>query len=133
MDPSGTENIFHTNSFCYCFAKLINFNFVTIVYQKSGVYTCHTNISDKMRLAVGVAFYCWIFYDSILKSKFSTTKRSIIFDLGSLVYGKAQLLLPVISISQIYYFRFEYFNILQNLDQIDKNVVRKFEELTSRS
>lgn len=122
MYPSGTENIFYANSFCYCFGKLIDFNFVTIVYQKSGAYRCHTNIWDKMRLATGVAFYCWMFYDSVVKSNFSTTKRSIIFDLGSLVYGKIQLILPAFSISQMYYFRIEYFNILQSLHLIDKKV-----------
>lgn len=126
MDTSETENIFYANNFCYCFAKLINFNFITIVYHKSGVYRCHTNIWDKTRFVVGVVFYCWMFYDSIVKSNFSTTKRSIIFDLGSLVYGKIQLILPAFSISQMYYFRIEYFNILQSLHFIDKKV-RKFE------
>ena len=125
MDTSGTENIFYSNSFCYCFAKLINFNFITIVYHKSGVYRCHTNIWDKTRLLFCVAFYCWMFCDSIVKSNFSITKRSIIFDLGSLVYGKIQLILPAFSISQMYYFRTEYFNILQSLHLIDKKV-RKF-------
>lgn len=115
------ENIFEANKIQYYFGKLIAFHFLTISKINHGKYFAHTTAWDKLGFLIPIIFYIWFFL-KLFQNPLSITNRSIMFDIGVMLNGKLQILHPAISMMQMFYYRMEYFRIIENIHWIDQKV-----------
>lgn len=117
-------NIFEVINFPYKFSKLVNFQFISLEKTKTGKYYSYTSKWDIVRLIIGIVFVIWNFY-YLSNNSFTSTSRSIIFDIGMYMSSKFEIVHPALIMLQTFHYRYEYFHILNGFHYIDEKV-RKF-------
>lgn len=123
MDLTQAENFIQANTVCYLFGKVVNFHYVTIQERKFGEYEARTSIWDILKFIACISIHLWLFLGS-LWDPLVNTNRSLIFDIGNLLIAKIQIIHPVVSMLQMFYFRKEYFKIVHKIYWIDQKVIK---------
>jgi hypothetical protein len=116
------ENIFDAMHYCSVFSKLINFNFVTFIKSKCVKHHQRTSFYDILRLLVGISLTLWL-WSELSNRKLALSSRSIIFEIGKFLGSKLEIVHPSIVTVQLFIYRHEYFNMLNNINWIDQRVI----------
>lgn len=122
MGRFGAENIFEANKMSYYFARLINFESVTIVRSKDSTFKAYTSKLDVTKFIVGV-FICLYCFFEVAMVPIQVESRSIVFELTMSLYGKIQCFTPTITMIWLFFNRHEYFRILKILHWMDIKVI----------
>jgi hypothetical protein len=118
------KNVFESSKFCYVFCKLSNLLFITIKQDARGEYYAVTTRLDKIRFICGILIGIWNYIDNNTKTEAVESNRTIIFGIAMFIYTKYQLFIPLIVTFENFFYRYEYFNIVKNLQWIDRKVIK---------
>lgn len=114
------KNVFESTRFYYLFCKCMCLLFITIGQDASGKYYAVTTKFDKIRLIFGILVGIWNFY--IYLGINVNSSRAIIFEIGMNACTKWQITSPFLIMIGTYFYRFEYFEAIKNLNWIDRKV-----------
>ncbi|KAG5685017.1 hypothetical protein PVAND_014220 [Polypedilum vanderplanki] len=116
------ENIFDVMHFCSKFSKILNFNFVTFEKFQKNKYRARTTFCDVLRLIIGILLSS-IMLIIVSERALELSSRSIIFEISTFMFTRIVVLNVIFVMLQIFFYRHEYFNILNNIQKIDKKLM----------
>lgn len=120
MQTFKATNVFESNKFNYILCKILSFLFITIKTNGRNFYHVTTKF-DKFRFIFVVMLIFGNFY-LISQINLKSSVRSVILEIGLFISANIQSAAPLLLMIGTFYYRNEYFNVLKNLNWIDKEV-----------
>lgn len=116
------ENIFEAQISSTAVSKILGLNFISIKKDESGKYFGHTQFLDAIIFLAWVMFSFSVALETWKNSVDTNSNRSFIFEFIVTLSGKFESFRVGLELFQIFFFRFEYFKILENIHWIDEKV-----------
>ncbi|KAG5685016.1 hypothetical protein PVAND_014219 [Polypedilum vanderplanki] len=119
------KNIFESSKYCYIALKITNLLFITVKQDEIGKYYAETTKFDLLRFICGILVGIWYIFDNS-GSKLGDSQRAIIFEIALFLCSKYEYVMPFCVMTGTFYYRFEYFKIIKNLNWIDQILLKNF-------
>lgn len=122
MKLKAAENIFESQIVGIFWSKVIGLNFITIRRDKFGKYFASTRVWDVLRFFILLIFNFSVAADNWNIPSDTNSNRSFLAEFLITMNGRVAVSGSCIELIQIFIFRHEFFNVLENIQWIDEKV-----------